>query len=153
MQRLANRFQQINFYSARIQKLLDLRRLYSHQKPTLVCSCILLTVAVHLAQLRVFQILAIDVSGTALSYWDTVLFVTPAFFFSLIPVSVSGWGLREMGVIFMLALIGIPASIAAGISILFGVAYALFSAICGLFYALCQARSVRYKKLSSPGEA
>jgi uncharacterized membrane protein YbhN (UPF0104 family) len=123
-----------NFPFERLQKLLDLRNLYTYQKPWLFLSCIVLTILVHLCQLRAFQMLAIEMGATSLSYWTTVILITPAFFLATIPISISGWGLREMGVIFMLGQLGISNGIAAGTSIAFGLAYAVLSISCGIAY-------------------
>jgi uncharacterized membrane protein YbhN (UPF0104 family) len=130
-----------------LQKLIDLRHLYANKKSLLFFNCILLTIIVHLVQLRAFQIIIMEMGATSLNYWTTILLVTPAFFLATLPLSVSGWGLREVGVIFMLAQIGISADISAGASILFGLAFALFGLCCGsisIAWSGCQKIYHRY---------
>jgi uncharacterized membrane protein YbhN (UPF0104 family) len=131
-------FTKVHFESKHWQKLWDLRQAYSDKKIFLLISCLVLTIAVHLVQLRAFQLLAMELGALSLDYGTTVVLATPAFFLATMPISISGWGLREAGVIYLFAQIGIAADVAASASISFGLAYAALSMGCGAVYLVAK---------------
>jgi uncharacterized protein (TIRG00374 family) len=142
-------FTKINFDSPYWQKLWDLRRAYSDKKIFLFVSCLVLTITVHLVQLRAFQLLAMELGARSLDYGTTVVLATPAFFLATMPISISGWGLREAGVIYLFAQIGIAADVAASASISFGLAYAALSMACGAVYLVARTLTLFNKKLAT----
>ena len=58
--------------------------------------------------------------GIALNWWFYVLLVPLVFLVALLPFSLSGWGLREIGAVEFFGLVGIPAEQAFTVSVLFG---------------------------------
>jgi hypothetical protein len=142
-------FPKLNFDSSHWQKLWDLRQAYSNKKIFLLVSCFVLTIVVHLVQLRAFQLLAMELGAQSLDYGTTVILATPAFFLATMPISISGWGLREAGIIYLFAQIGIAGDIAASASISFGLAYAALSMACGAVYLVARTSPRFNKKLAT----
>lgn len=66
--------------------------------------------------------LSIDVSMT-----DLLILMPPVFFLSMLPVSISGWGIREGGTVMILGLAGVSATDSLVISICFGLGLLLIS--------------------------
>ena len=64
--------------------------------------------------------LVADSLGVDLSFGSWVVIVPPVGLIQLIPVSLAGWGLREFGVVVILAGFGIPAEAALATSLLVG---------------------------------
>ncbi len=56
--------------------------------------------------------------GIKISFWSYVLFVPLISFLLVLPVSVSGWGVREGGYVYLLAQPGVPALLALALSML-----------------------------------
>jgi uncharacterized membrane protein YbhN (UPF0104 family) len=70
--------------------------------------------------------------GSLLSFIDCVLLVPPALLLSALPVSLSGWGVREGALVGGFALIGAPPADIVAISILYG----LTSPAMGIVYSI-----------------
>jgi uncharacterized membrane protein YbhN (UPF0104 family) len=64
--------------------------------------------------------LVADSLGVDLSFANWVVIVPPVSLIQLIPVSLAGWGLRELGVVVVLAGFGVPAEAALASSLLVG---------------------------------
>jgi hypothetical protein len=64
--------------------------------------------------------LVADSLGVDLSFGSWVVIVPPVSLIQLIPVSLAGWGLRELGVVVVLAGFGVPAEAALATSLLVG---------------------------------
>ena len=58
--------------------------------------------------------------GVDLSFFSWVVIVPPVTLIQLVPVSLAGWGVRELGFVFVLAGFGIPAEAALAASLLVG---------------------------------
>ncbi len=69
-----------------------------------------------LAVWAIAQSLSID-----FSFYNTLLFIPPILLVSLLPISVGGWGVRELLMVYLLALIGIEKEPALMISVQLGI--------------------------------
>lgn len=59
--------------------------------------------------------------GVALSFWDWLLIVPPVTLIQLLPVSLAGWGVREVALVVVMTAFGTSAELAIATSLLFGV--------------------------------
>jgi hypothetical protein len=69
------------------------------------------------------------------SFLDLVLLVPLISLISLIPISIAGWGLREMGAVWLFGLVGLSRADALALSITYGLSLML-SGIPGLYLFL-----------------
>jgi hypothetical protein len=69
--------------------------------------------------IRAFTLVA-DSLGVDLSFGSWVVIVPPVSLIQLVPVSLAGWGVRELGVVVLLAGFGIPAEAALATSLSVG---------------------------------
>ncbi|MDX2073213.1 MAG: lysylphosphatidylglycerol synthase transmembrane domain-containing protein [Alphaproteobacteria bacterium] len=74
--------------------------------------------------------------GVAFTLMDCLILVPPVLLLMMLPVSVGGWGVREVSMVGLLALAGVPSAAALTISVQFG----LLSIIASLPGAWCYAR-------------
>lgn len=81
--------------------------------------------------------------GVPFGLWDAMLLVPPVLLMMLLPISVGGWGVREVSMVGMLALIHIPKEAALTISVQMGILLIIAS----LPGAWCYAR---YRKFKAP---
>ena len=58
--------------------------------------------------------------GVDLSFGSWVVIAPPVILIQLVPVSLAGWGVRELGFVVVLAGFGVPAEAALAASLLFG---------------------------------
>jgi uncharacterized membrane protein YbhN (UPF0104 family) len=63
----------------------------------------------------------------AIGIQDCLVLLPPVFFMSMLPISISGWGVREGAAILALSLVGIPATEALAVSVAFGLGLILIS--------------------------
>lgn len=76
--------------------------------------------------------------GSNLPLVDCLVLLPPVFFMSMLPISVSGWGIREGTTIVALGIAGVPAPEALAISVAYGVSLILISlpgGVLWLFFA------------------
>lgn len=90
-----------------------------------------LGVLVQLFSVALFFVLGRAV-GVPLSFLDCLLLVPPALLLSALPVSLSGWGVREGTLAGMFALVGAPIADIVAVSVLYG----LTSPAIGIVYAV-----------------
>jgi uncharacterized membrane protein YbhN (UPF0104 family) len=69
-----------------------------------------------------------------LTFWQVLILTPPALFLSMMPISISGWGVREGGTVMMLAIAGISSSDALCISIIFGLSLLTISLPGGIIW-------------------
>jgi glycosyltransferase 2 family protein len=74
---------------------------------------------IHLMSIASIYFLAIA-AGYVLNFWSLLTIVSVALFASLMPISFSGWGVREGALMFGLAALNVPAATALLISIVYG---------------------------------
>jgi hypothetical protein len=65
--------------------------------------------------------------GVPLGFLQCLMLLPPVFFMSMLPISISGWGIREGATILALGLIDIPAPQALAVSVIFGLGLILVS--------------------------
>jgi uncharacterized protein (TIRG00374 family) len=96
--------------------------------------------AIHLASIASAWFIA---AALGIHISPAVLFVTVplAIFVSMVPITVSGWGLREGALVALLALYGVPSDGALALSLCFGLALALISLPGALLWATSRRRA------------
>jgi uncharacterized membrane protein YbhN (UPF0104 family) len=70
-----------------------------------------------------------------------VVLVPPAVLVATLPISIAGWGAREVAMVKLFGLIGVPASQAVALSVLFGLSTVLIALPGGLFWLLAARQS------------
>ncbi|MFH0965098.1 MAG: lysylphosphatidylglycerol synthase transmembrane domain-containing protein [Planctomycetota bacterium] len=80
---------------------------------------------------------------TQLGYEHYLLFLPIIYFVSSLPISLSGLGVREASFAFLFGLIGVPASLAVMLSLIFFFLQTLSSLPGGVFYALMRQKITR----------
>ena len=76
-----------------------------------------------------------------LTFWQVLILTPPALFLSMMPVSISGWGVREGATVMMLAIAGISSSDALCISIIFGLSQLIVSLPGGILWLVSSKRN------------
>jgi len=74
--------------------------------------------------------------GAEISVFDALVLVPPVILITALPISISGWGTRELAMVTALGLVGVPGDIALTTSILFGLTCLLTGLPGGLFWLL-----------------
>ena len=72
--------------------------------------------------------------GIDLHVYDAFAFVPAALLIAMVPISLGGWGVREVVFISALGLVGITAAEALGLSVLFGLTVLLTGLIGGVIW-------------------
>jgi uncharacterized protein (TIRG00374 family) len=75
-----------------------------------------------------------------LTFWQVLILTPPALFLSMMPISISGWGIREGATVMMLAIAGISSSDALCISIIFGLSLLTISLPGGIIWLISPKR-------------
>jgi uncharacterized membrane protein YbhN (UPF0104 family) len=84
-----------------------------------------------------------------LTFWQVLILTPPALFLSMMPVSISGWGVREGATVMMLAIAGISSSDALCISIIFGLSLLIVSLPGGILW-LVSPKRIQKKQVPEP---
>ncbi len=87
--------------------------------PAIIIPVIGLAMAVHIITVLAVYILARDLE-LPITFWDCLVLIPLVFLVATIPVSIAGWGVREGAMVTALGLLGVSASGAVSVSILFG---------------------------------
>ncbi len=124
-----------------------------------VCACGLRAIGRALAVSLVFNALLIAVNylialslGVRISLWYFFLFVPIISFLLVLPVSLSGLGIREGGYVYLFAQAGVPAPLALTMSLAFYALNVATGLIGGVLYALEGARGLRAKEATGSTE-
>lgn len=80
---------------------------------------LILSLMIHFAGIATFFVIA-RALGVDISFFDFTLMVPLVFLLALAPVSIAGWGVREVSSVWLLGLVGVIAEQAVLISIIFG---------------------------------
>jgi hypothetical protein len=78
--------------------------------------------------------------GATLTILDALVLVPPVVLITSLPISISGWGTRELAMVTALGLVGVPSDIALSTSILYGLCSLLTSLPGGLLWLLSERR-------------
>ncbi len=117
----------------------DTRRLFlrpGNALPTLV-----LVVLGHLNLSLVVWVLALGL-GAHVSVLDCVVLVPPVILIATLPISIAGWGAREVAMVTAFGFVGVPPALATAMSVLFGLVSILIALPGGLFWLLSKGRAV-----------
>ena len=98
-------------------------------KPEIVAGVLVLSLLGHVSALYLTVVLA-RAFGAELSVLDALTIVPAVMLLTNLPISIAGWGVREVGFVGGFALLGLPADAAVGTSILIGMLN-LFAALPG----------------------
>lgn len=78
-----------------------------------------LSVLIHLLNVAILHVLAIGL-GMQVRFLDGLVLFPIVLFLSLLPISVSGWGVREGAMVAALSVVGVPAHQSLALSVLYG---------------------------------
>jgi len=84
-----------------------------------------------------------------LTLTDILILTPPVFFLSMLPISISGWGVREAATVMMLGIAGISSHDALSISIVFGLSLLLISLPGGILW-LISPKQIKKEKFAKP---
>lgn len=73
--------------------------------------------------------------GAPITFWDTLVMIPPVLLIIMLPISMGGWGVREVSMVGMLALVGVPKEAALTISVQMGILGIIASLPGAYFYA------------------
>ncbi|MDD5240727.1 MAG: lysylphosphatidylglycerol synthase transmembrane domain-containing protein [Sulfuricella sp.] len=100
-----------------VQRIVDsTQRVIRHRQGNLAFA---LSLAIHGGTALAVFILAMGLN-IRVGLLDCLLLMPPVMLISMLPISIAGWGLRESAMVIALAIVGVPASDALAISIVFG---------------------------------
>lgn len=80
---------------------------------------------------------------------DALILTPPAFFLSMLPISISGWGVREGATVMMLGIAGISSADALCISIIFGLSLLVISLPGGVLW-LASPKHIKTEEVPEP---
>ncbi len=117
----------------------DTRRVFLH--PVRGLWLIAVVVVGHLNQCLIVWVLALGL-GVHLSILYSVVLVPPVILLATLPISIAGWGVRELAMVAAFSLIGIPNAQALVVSVLFGLIGIVVSLPGGVAW-ICIKRNVK----------
>jgi len=97
------------------------------------------SIAINLLNIVIFFAIAKGLN-IAVGLFHCLVLLPPVFFISMLPISISGWGVREAAAILALGLVGIPASQALAVSVTFGLGLMLISLPGGAIWIISRRR-------------
>lgn len=103
-----------------------------------VCITLLQAIAANSVFCTACYILGVSL-GAHLSLFDSLILIPPVILLTLLPISVGGWGVREVSMVGFLSLAGVPKEIALSIAVQMGI-LAIITSLPG---AWCYAKSRR----------
>lgn len=122
-----------------VRKLLLGMIALTSSKKTLL-SVLSLSLLTHLGSVSIFFAIG-STMGMSLTFIDWLLLAPSILFLSMLPISVSGWGIREGAMIISLGLHGVPSTEAVVPSVVFGFGILLASLPGGLIWTLIRDQS------------
>jgi uncharacterized protein (TIRG00374 family) len=110
-------------------------------KPRAIAATMILSIIYQAGAVAVVYILAKGL-GIPISFLACLALIPLTNFVTLMPISIAGWGVREAAFIFLLGLVGIGASQALALSILFGLTTLVASVSGAVVWLLWPARQI-----------
>jgi uncharacterized membrane protein YbhN (UPF0104 family) len=89
----------------------------------------------HVNLAMVVWVLALGL-GAPVTLVDCLVLVPPVILVATLPISIAGWGAREVAMVTVFGLIGVPSPQATALSVLFGIASLLIALPGGLFWMM-----------------
>jgi uncharacterized membrane protein YbhN (UPF0104 family) len=111
-------------------------------RPALAAEFFALTIAGYVVMSYVVYVLAADI-GVDLSIGNAVILMPLVTLVSIVPISIAGWGVRESAMVVALGLVGVAASHAFALSVLFGLVTMASGIPGGLLWLLARRRAAR----------
>jgi len=121
--------------------LIELRQLFRSGTPVDIGIVLLLGVAVHLLTVLLGFVL-ISGLGSGVGFLDCLAAIAPALLLSYVPISVAGWGVRELSLVFAFSLVGVDRETALLVSLGIGIIVLVVSLVGGLLWAASGMRRV-----------
>lgn len=109
----------------------DCRKVYLRPRP--LCEIVGLSIVVTIVMSLSVYTLARGI-GLAVTPLQSLLLVPPTVVITILPVSISGWGVREVGFVYAFGTIGVPPEAALSLSILFGITNLIVAIPGGIFW-------------------
>lgn len=128
-----------NYARRVLDRLLTLRAIFSFLGLSFVIS--LLNCLAYYAIAKVL--------GIPLDLADALILTPPAFFLSMLPISISGWGIREGATVMMLGIAGMASADALCISIFFGLSLLVISLPGGILW-LVSPKHIKTEEIPEP---
>jgi uncharacterized membrane protein YbhN (UPF0104 family) len=117
----------------------DTKRLFLN--PGYAASAVILGVSGQVfISLQVF-VLALSLRISDIGFLDCLVLVPPVILITIIPISIAGWGVRELTMVYAFGLIGVPDHEAITLSLLFGIFNAVIALPGGVVWLARGARS------------
>jgi uncharacterized membrane protein YbhN (UPF0104 family) len=111
-----------------LEVIFDLSRQFLARLGTLYgfFAFIILSIFINILNCLIFYVISLGLFINV-SLLDLLILLQPVFFLSMLPISISGWGVREGATVLALGFVGVSAEESLSISIVFGLALILIS--------------------------
>jgi len=109
----------------------DTRRLFVQPGPLL--QVLALAIATQVALAVATYILSLDIEAKV-TVWDCLIFIPPVMLVTALPISIGGWGVREITMVTTFAYVGVPVELSLAISVLFGILTLITSLPGGIYW-------------------
>ena len=96
---------------------------------------ILYSLIIHLMNVVCLYVLAIDL-GINISFLTSFTLFPIVIFSMLMPISIAGWGVREVAMVVLLALVGISSESALALSLLYGIILTIVGLAGGILWLI-----------------
>jgi len=103
-------------------------------------------VVIHLFTVLLGYVLALGLGSTA-SYMDCLVAIAPVLLISYIPISIAGWGVREVSLVFTFSMVGVDKETALLVSLGIGTTMLVVSLVGGALWMISDMRRPENKKL------
>jgi hypothetical protein len=137
LDRLAGSFNRWQVVRAFLRLAGDARRLFL--RPAVTLPVLVVVILGHINLALVVWVLAWGLHAPA-SAVDCMVLVPPVILIATLPISIAGWGAREVAMVSVFGFIGVPADQATVMSVLFGLLGVLISLPGGVFWLLSKNR-------------
>jgi uncharacterized protein (TIRG00374 family) len=114
-----------------ITAITDAKHFIFYNPKALITSAFI-TIASFFIMACIVYVFAVSISAK-LAFWHCIILCQPVFLISTLPISISGWGVREGAMVVALGYISIPSEVAITLSIALGLAVIAGSIPGGLF--------------------
>ena len=116
----------------------DTRRLFLHPRNAL--STMVVVIVGHINLALVVWVLALGLKAQV-TVLDCLVLVPPVILVATLPISIAGWGAREVAMVTMFGFIGVPAAQTTVVSVLFGLVSVLITLPGGAFWLFSKDRA------------
>ena len=132
-----------NALAKMLRWLVEMRQFFRLGSPRQLGGILLLGVLVHLLAILLGYILARGL-GAEVGFWACLAAIAPALFLTYLPISIAGWGVRELALVLTFGMVGVDRETALLVSLGIGTIVLLVSLIGGLLWGVSGMRQLYF---------